>query len=162
MEANTNVSPYLTEDTSTLSSRKAWHKMNESSKAGNVFETKSNVAVASQYTLFVSPAHKSACLNPRVRSRTRDGVSIADAMLNPRTAHIATNMEYKDRCENACEDADSLLLKGNGELIAVNVNPFSLNALANIDSSIKLKAVGIAWYAVGDAAMVIVFVVASR
>ena len=46
---------------------------------------------------------------------------MADAMLNPRTAHIATNIEYKDRCENACEDADSLLLKGNGELIAVNV-----------------------------------------
>ena len=87
---------------------------------------------------------------------------MADAMLNPRTAHNATNIEYKDRCENACEDADSLLLKGNGELIAVNVNPFSLNALANIDSSIKLKAVGIAWYAGGDAAMVIVFVVASR
>ena len=89
-------------------------------------------------------------------------MSIADAILNPRTAHIATNVEDMDWCENAFEDTDSLSLKGNGSFIAVKVRPFSLNALAKIDSSSKPNADGIAWYAVGEVAMVIVFVVESR
>ena len=162
MDAKSNVSAYLVEETSISSSRKARHMMNESSKAGNVFEMKLKVAVPSQYTLFDSPAHRSACLNPKVLSRTSVGVSIADAILNPRTAHIATNVEDMDWCENAFEDTDSLSLKGNGSLIAVKVRPFSLNALAKIDSSSKPNADGIAWYAVGEVAMVIVFVVESR
>ena len=72
-------------------------------------------------------------------------MSIADAMLNPRTAHIATNVEDMDCCENACEDAYSFSLKGNGALIAVKVRPFSLKAFANIASSSRPSADGIAW-----------------